>query len=785
MKKAILLFIIVLLHGATQLSAQNQVIFQDNNPKTYAFRFNGGGASNGEVNYIITRLAESYGRGNYNIEYQLGFNQSARITKAGNQLTLTVDFQNIVCSGDIFYKAFNVGDVLIPSNLSFQVNLLNNQNQVVSNYNFDNVKIINGIADGGQATYKDSTNGTFKLQVVNLKLTYSKNAIQQFDDRIAAINDYNFSLSQLDINYQNLQVINLNDIDNIPNQNSTLQLIESNIAGIESKNIPQRLNLMAFDPGQFMMKFGSLKDQAFQKRMAMNQILSTLDANFYNKGLEFLVNGNGKAARNYFNRSTEVNPAFAPANYQLAKMDFVEGNLQDAENRAKDILYKMNPDPNTKQLTQELLHNVFVEYVNQATEFNRKGMYNNALNLLQRAVAICKGMSGVVCDEKVFTEMNIAKKGIYESYLTDAKMFLQKNDLDKAEKAVYDAVTYQKNNDRELPDHLAADAVMKSIKQQRYNNFVSDSKIKIAQRDFSGALNNLNSATDLQREYNLTPIAEINKLKKEAAKPVVFILVNDGLENVRSNQLQNARKIAKEAAEIQNNNGLADDKEVIKSLKSLQDKIFSQQCINAQNAFDNFVNKALQAAAKNEYINADNFYIDAERVMSDNAECALKIGTTKDDHLKLLPAATYQKLIYQTIDLQDNSNYQQAIDKYLEAGKYFINFEIQNFKLEHKDLYNFTVSNGKNGFLAFVAEYYKEKKELDKSLDLYKELIKRNYPERRYKRPVYELGREFAKRDFAKNSKADFKKVSTAYANGMPELKYLTKGYRYQWRKLN
>ena len=74
---------------------------------------------------------------------------------------------------------------------------------------------------------------------------------------------------------------------------------------------------------------------------------------------------------------------------------------------------------------------------------------------------------------------------------------------------------------------------------------------------------------------------------------------------------------------------------------------------------------------------------------------------------------------------------------------------------------------------------------MDKSLDLYKELIKRNYPERRYKRPVYELGREFAKRDFAKNSKADFKKVSTAYANGMPELKYLTKGYRYQWRKLN
>lgn len=211
-------FLIVSLHSATLIFAQNQVIFQDNNPKTYAFRFNGGGESNCEVNYIITPLAESYGRGNYNIEYQVGFNQSARITKTGNQLTLTVDFQNIVCSGDVFYKAFNVGGVLIPSNLSFKLNLLNNQNQVVNNYNFDNKKIINGIADGGQATYKDSTNGTFKLQVINLKITYSKNALQQFDDRIAAINDYNFSLSQLDVNYQNLQVINLNDIDNIPNK---------------------------------------------------------------------------------------------------------------------------------------------------------------------------------------------------------------------------------------------------------------------------------------------------------------------------------------------------------------------------------------------------------------------------------------------------------------------------------------------------------------------------------------------------------------------------------------
>jgi hypothetical protein len=783
MKKAVLSFSL-LFFMVVAAFAQTQLVFQERDPKTYLFQFNGGGPANGEINYIINRLAESYGRNNYKISYQLSLNQLLRITRSGKQLTLTVEHPDLLCTGDVFYKAFSVADELLPSTLEFQLNLLNSQNKLVTSYTFDNVKIVKGMAEAAQATYTDTTNGQFKLQVVNFKITYDRDAMQRFDDRIDAINDYNVALAQMDLSYQDLQAINLGDIDNIPLENTALKSVENSVAQIESGNIPQRINLAEFDPGAFAMKFASLKDQTFRKRVAMNQVLATLDVLFYNRGLEFLVNGNSKAARNYFERSAEVNPAFAPANYQLAKMDLMNGNIQDAEKRAKDVLYKMNPDANTGTLTTELLKNIVAEYISQGAEFNRKGMFSNALNLLQRAKGICNDFRGVGCDEKLFQELKTAKTGIYQQNLDDAKNWAAKNELDKAERSVNDALAFQSANSNEIPDHSAADAVMKGIKQQRYTLLVNEARTQIAQKDFNKALQNLNTASDLQAGYGLTPAADIVRLKKDAAKPVILAILQDGLEQARDNQLSAARKSAKGATSIQTANGLMDDKEIAKTMKLLTDKIFSQQCINAQGSFDDYVNKAKQAEAKLEFINADNFYVDAEKVLAQNAECALNTGVEKDDHIKILPAATYQKLLFQAIELQDTRQYQKAIDKYSEAGKYFIDFEIAAFKLEHRDLSDFALANGKNGFLAFIAEYYTEHKMPDKALAMYKELIKRNYSARNIKRPSYELGKELARRDFAKDPKADRKKLAAGYVQGIPELKFLERGFRSEWRKL-
>lgn len=56
-------------------------------------------------------------------------------------MNIEVEFKNFSCSGDIFYKGFNVSEVLFPAKVEFSGNLVDNNNQIKETFSITPTKL--------------------------------------------------------------------------------------------------------------------------------------------------------------------------------------------------------------------------------------------------------------------------------------------------------------------------------------------------------------------------------------------------------------------------------------------------------------------------------------------------------------------------------------------------------------------------------------------------------------------------------------------------------------------
>ena len=162
--------------------------------------------------------------------------------------------------------------------------------------------------------------------------------------------------------------------------------------------------------------------------------------------------------------------------------------------------------------------------------------------------------------------------------------------------------------------------------------------------------------------------------------------INNGDSLVLINKLTEARNIVRKTVDMQLKYSLTNEKTINKQLEELRKKIFSQQCDNAQKAFDDSYSKGKDALTKQDYVKADNFFIDAEETAEQNKDCGITIGKIIEEHLTIQPAATYLKMMEQVNNFQFEGNYHNAQEKYNEAGNYYSTNNVSIFTIQHESL---------------------------------------------------------------------------------------------------
>jgi len=771
--------LLLLTIALTAAQAQQQVLFDQKLSQRFVLHASDPGASQP----VFQKLAEGQNRPVSSVEITVSFEQIARVVRTdAKHIQTMAEGKNFKVSGDVYYKGFDMGGWLIPDEMSFTGALLAGRKENIPVSGRDIVKIRNGNSERAEHSYVDSTHSDFQYTLSQHAFSHA-GGLAGFQDRIALVNGYYQASADLEVFHQRLMTVNPSDLDRLDFQNEILRTVENDINRLEGMHFDQELGLSSFDPLKFIPRFDALRNEAFAKRNAINDTKSHLYVDFYNVALDLQARGKRQQARTYFSKSLHENPLFAPAAYQLALMDFNEGNYSNADEQGSDIVNNMNPDPDIRRLTTDLLNRTYRQYIGEAEQFIGQKKYDDALTVLDRASRLCRRVSGISCLPAMDLNYRKAHNGKYQAFLDKARSAIQTGNLQNADTYVQDALNYQNRHAAEIPNAGDALAIQKGIRQKRYDNFMESGRTKLKQQQYEKALDEFDSADELLYQYSLAPHPEMETLKKQAAKPYLLDLIRKGRYFASNNNLGEARKLSKSIGSQQMHYGLQNDAAINKEYGELKSAIFSQECVNAQISLDGYYRQMHDAILKKDYIEADNQFKNADRVLQDYADCSLNSGTLRAEHDSILPAYVYQALTREVISEQAAGRYKEAFGKYQDADTYYHRYEVSKFSIVHQPLAELAAAKCNDEFLIFLGNNFRSRKDYESSLQVYKTLLQRGISVSYYKDALYQLGMELAIRDKKVNPSGNPKKEVLAYTSGDSKLKKLYKGYLKGWKK--
>ena len=146
-------------------------------------------------------------------------------------------------------------------------------------------------------------------------------------------------------------------------------------------------------------------------------------------------------------------------------------------------------------------------------------------------------------------------------------------------------------------------------------------------------------------------------------------------------------------------------------------------------------------------------------------------------------AVYYLKKLNTLFNCVTNSDFQTAINLYVEATEFYKSKNIIRYNIQHDDLYSFILKQNSN-FVNFACGWYIDNKDYDKAIELFKVLKSRNYDRSYTENNQIKIASILANKDFSENPSADYKANIIKYFGDDKFFKYFGKTYKKQWKRL-
>ena len=783
MKKIFLLSFILILSVASQ--GQELILSEETITESYLLRYdNSNDQSQQVINFMINEIGKFSKHNRQNDQVVFSYKQSTRITRKDKQINIFLNIKDFKSESNVNYRGFELIDVMIPSKIDMSCQLTTKTNQLLANYSVDAAEF-NSEKNQFSFNYIDTNNTKeFKFIVKSKKLSYNNHAKSDFINKLSDIDKYYDVGAKMSMAFDDMSTINPDNIERLFDYDNMLKNIEHLIVDVESYRLDQKLNLREFDPSHVHQKLQDLKFESNRQRGIVNHTISILYQIYYNRALEALVNGNEVLAVGLFEKSLYNNPLFAPAQLQLAKIDYKNNKLDEAAAKLKDIYFRMKPDPETGSLCMELVNNLYNSYLDKGEALLNSKSFQPALDVFYKTRDFCRSFPGFYCSELLSTDIINAKHGIYVNYLDGARQYLMNGDLTTAEKEVQKANDYFNSNQTDLKSNSEAIGLLTEIKNQEYSKLITQGKIQLKAKNYQASFKTFQMAEALENQYNINKSEELRALLSQSAKPVILSDVANGLLMVKQNKIDDAKNIVMSAFNTQSSYNLSADKDINKQMEELRKKIFTQECINAQNEYDVYLGNAKVNVSNKYYLLADKDFDKAFNVADNNPNCMIDKTDAMSLKNEVQAAIDFLK---KSIDIDNDvklNRYSNAITAYIEIEKFYSQQQIdKRYALSLLPMFDF-IAKQSNSFIIYTINYYITAKNYENALKLLDVLKSRTTNAKLIKNEQKLLGTQLAIRDFATNPSQDSKVAVLQYTRADKWYKVLSAAYLKQWKKI-
>ncbi|WP_192823296.1 hypothetical protein [Rufibacter sp. LB8] len=781
MKARVLPFLLVLLFWGEMAAGQSKVIYDQQRTENFTLR----SSENPDLRQMAVELERTLR--SQQMALLVAAEWQERIARDGHQLKLEVSVKNVQVKERVFYQEFDFSQELTPTVVGGKVQLLGPEGKVLQTYDLGNKTLgKNGAAMVLQATFADtSAFAGFKLKVVESRLGFSTANRSAVKERVELVRRYYAADARLSLLARDLQTVNPNDLDRLAQHSERLRAMEAELSGLLSQHLTQELELNQRDPVQLRRRVRELDDRFKGRRVALDQMWARLPEIYYNRGLEMAVNGNARAGREFFERSLQANPAFAPSHLQLARLDLQAGYVKESALRTKDLLNRMQVDPETHRYAQELALDIQNTYVRHGEQLNNQGKFEQALAQFEQARDFCRGISSLRCRPELWERgMTFAVNGIYDDLLQDGKSALNQRNLAQAEKLAKQAQLYARNNKASIDSDAAAQNLMLDVQEQVYLSLMASGRKTLQAQKYAEALASFEKAKSVALDYKLTEQPEANTLVKQAAKPVILAQIADGQQEASANRLSKARTIANQVNSLQIKYNLVSDKELDAGFRALSQRIFSQECANAQASYDQLYQKALVFSNGKEFAKAAQELERAIAAAKENAGCAIPSATAEVELIRIDAPAHYQEQLQKVNNLVNQNKMAEAVQLYLQAGAEFEEDNVASFGLANESLVALALRHDNKGFIAEIARHLSANGNSVDAISLVRRLVALKYTKYNLNQLQEKIAEQLAIKDAQANPKADYKALANSYTGGAKELKTLNKAYQKKFKKL-
>ncbi len=457
-----LLLICCPLHAAAQFT----VHFENAQNESFDVKYVSEPDSSSSVsNHLIREIAKGIPRRYDFTSYQVTFRQVLRVisTEAG-QYEVNIDINETKCHGDVVYKGFDISDVLIPNKIRIRATLLNKYKQVVKVFEIGDGSLHWGYNKLVTYHFSDTIREPqFTFQMESRKIWYDSAAISAFENKQMLIDQYYLSKAAIAQGMKKLDGFNFANVDMILVYDIMLNEVEKQVEELFAYDFPGQLNLSANDPIGFIDLFMAFSERTRQIRQQEDQALATLDKIYYEKGMKLLEQKETDKALVCFKRSYSYNPYYVPSYYQHAKVLYVRDSASYAARMIGRVLTTMNPDPVFHDSVVTFGEKLYSTLLQQGKDLLVLQKYNEALVVMEEALAFCSPGKGIRCSDELFTDFALARHGVYRSYLEVSEKAIQNGRFELAEVYIGEARKYQAANSRDIIGDAAADAVTEKL----------------------------------------------------------------------------------------------------------------------------------------------------------------------------------------------------------------------------------------------------------------------------------------------------------------------------------
>lgn len=748
MMKRIALLLILMLSAALA-PAQTQILYETNEAKSWLLTYLPGTAEESQrvINEMLDVIGNAQPKPINQTKATFTVSENIRITRSQQTVNVFVAYGNLVISGDVFYRGFDMTDVMVPSKYEFTGALYRDNNQLLASFNQARTAFTPPYSEVRFQYTDTAALPKYRFLVNPVMFYFDHQGRDRFRGKVQQVDLYYQAETDLQNTHLRMDVINPALFEQLSSTNAQLQDIKRSLDQIGGASFWQALNIAAFDPRQLGARQAEALTRWQELKTRVDDAQSILHQSYYDKGATLFANGQKAEARRCFEQSLSYQPTYGPSQLFLIRCDYDAGQYETAKQQMIRLFTFPKLDEGTHRSALAFCDALEWVDMDMAARQLTDGKYVEALASVKKAEDFCKAIPAYTCNDTIELIRRDCHNGLYQKAVQQAEQQYRSKAYQEAEVKINEAIAYQQQHPTYIPDAKAALTLKEKIMAGQYEVAVRTGREKLKSGDYRSAFDLLALARDIELAWSVKKDAQLASLLRSAKLEVILLNLDEAEKSVTANQLPAARQQLLGAIEDQRAYNLLGEQRLNTRLEALKRSIFSQECANAQNEYDAHLASARSLISANDFIGAEEKYKDALQTAESKRDCGIDSESATAGQQKMADPATYQRSLKQVATFVSCDQYEKAINEYLKLGEFYSSRSLSSFGLVHLPLHQYMTTK-RYEFPLYGITWELSNNQPDAAYFLLQHLRKINLHPKLTKLQQTSLARSMALRDF-------------------------------------